>query len=222
MDHRDLAVLLADWADLDLRKLDEQQLDPLLRDLTMLVVIEQELEEINADSNESRKGFGIVKFREQSFYSVRIGNLARDKLGTLGLVGSLLTSGATLAGLVAAGTLSTWAGAGALVAIAFALVGRAKPFVATFGLDEATTLDLAWRKSRIEHGFRLVDAETLAGCIGEVEATYGNAGFTRAKLTNALNKLEAIGMIKGAGGDSYQLVERLKFSDADHLKISAG
>ncbi|KAK0329877.1 hypothetical protein LTR94_035007, partial [Friedmanniomyces endolithicus] len=58
--------------------------------------------------------------------------------------------------------------------------------------------------------------------IGDVEALYGNAGFTQAKLSNALNRLELIGMIKGAGGDTYQLIEELRVSDADHLQLGNG
>lgn len=76
-----------------------------------------------------------------------------------------------------------------------------------------------WHGAKLERGPRLVDIDALAARIDDVEATYGNAGFSPAKLTNALNKLEAIGMIKGAGGKRYQLMERLKFSDIDQLDL---
>jgi hypothetical protein len=223
MNHDELTLRLADWWGLDVNALDEAKLGALRKDLAELVAIRCERTEDNVGSGGvGRMGFGIVKFKEQRFYSVKLGNLVRDRLGAAGLGGAALISGSTLAGLVATGTLAAWAGAGALAAILLALIGRTKPLVTSFGLDEATTLDLAWHESHVEHGFRLVTASALAARIGDVEAIYGNAGFTRAKLTNALKKLESIGMIKGAGGDTYQLIEELKVSDADHLLLTAG
>jgi hypothetical protein len=223
MNHHDLTLAFADWAGLDPQVLTEAQVDPLLHGLAGLVAIRSErTEEYVSSGGEGRMGLGYVKFKEQRFYSVKLGNLTRDRLGAVGLGGAILTSGTTLAALVAAGTLPAWGGAGALVAILLALTGRMKPLITTFNLDEATTLDLAWRESAIEHGFRMVTARQLAARIGEVEAFYGNAGFNQAKLTNALTKLEAIGMIKRSGGDSYQLIEELRFSDADILRLSAG
>lgn len=220
MTHLTLALMLADMAGLETNSLSEEQLDAISQGLALWVDIarEQTTDHIGM-GDADRRGFGFVRFKEQRFYSVKLGNLARDRLGALGLSGAVLTSGGTLAGLVAAGTLPSWAGAGALVAILLALTGRAKPLVTSFGLDEAVALDLAWREAKLEHGFRLVEVDALAARIDEVEATYGNAGFSPAKLTNALNKLEAIGMIKGAGGKRFQLIERLKFSDADQLDL---
>jgi hypothetical protein len=223
MNHHDLTLALADWAGIDPQALTEAQVDPLLQGLAGLVAIRSErTEDYVSSGGEGRMGLGYVKFKEQRFYSVKLGNLTRDRLGAAGLGGAILTSGTTLAALVAAGTLPAWGGAGALVAILLALTGRMKPLVTTFNLDEATTLDLAWRESAIEQGFRMVTARQLAARIGDVEKLYGNAGFNQAKLTNALTKLEAIGMIKGSGGDSYQLIEELRFSDADILRLSAG
>ncbi len=223
MTHHELALMLADMTGLETNSLSEEQLDPISQGLTLWVDIAREqTPDYIGMGDADRRGFGIVRFKEQRFYSVKLGNLARDRLGVLGLSGAVLTSGRTLAGLVTAGTLPGWAGAGALVAVVLALTGRAKPLVTSFGLDEAVTLDLAWREAKLEHGFRLIEVDALAARIGDIEGIYGNAGFSPAKLTNALNRLEAIGMIKGAGSKRYQLIERLKFSDSDQLDLQPG
>ena len=223
MNYNDLTLLLTEYAEIDAAGFDDAQLDPLRAGVAALVTIRTErTEEYVSSGGEGRMGFGYMKFKEQRFYSVKLGNLTRDRLGAAGLGGTILTSGSTLAGLVAAGTLPAWAGASALLAILLALTGRLKPLVSSLSLDEATTLDLAWRESRVENSFRLVDAKSLSQRIGDVEAIYGNAGFTQAKLSNALKRLEIIGMIKGAGGDTYQLIEKIKVSDADHLQLGNG
>lgn len=223
MTHHELALMLADMAGLETNSLSEEQLGPISQGLALWVdIASEQTPNYIGMGDANRRGFGIVRFKEQRFYSVKLGNFTRDRLGALGLSGAVVTGGGTLAKLVAAGTLPGWAGAGALVAIVLALTGRTKPLVTSFGLDEAVTLDLAWREAKLEHGFRLVEVDALAARIGDVEATYGNAGFSPAKLTNALNKLEAIGMIKGAGGKRYQLIERLRFSDADQLDLQPG
>ncbi|TCP71528.1 hypothetical protein C8J43_102609 [Sphingomonas sp. PP-CE-1G-424] len=220
MTHHELALMLADMAGLETNSLREEQLDTISQGLALCVSIaRKQMSDHIGMCDAHRRGFGILRFNEQRFYSVKLGNFTRDRLGALGLSGAVLTSGGTLAGLVAAGALPSWAGAGALVAIMLALTGRAKPLVTSFGLDEAVTLDLAWREAKLEHNFRLVEVDALVARIVDVEATYGNAGFSPAKLTNALNKLEAIGMIKGAGIRRYQLIERLIISDADQLDL---
>ena len=93
---------------------------------------------------------------------------------------------------------------------------------ASFGLDEATALDLAWQKSRVQEGFILVDLNDLMSELSFVEKRYGNAGFSSAKLKNALQKLILIGMINEAGTNTYQLIERIKVSGSDTLRLSKG
>jgi hypothetical protein len=221
MNHYDLTLMLADWADLEVETVDEAVLERARESLAALVEIEtRQVPEAVSTGGEGRMGLGFMRFKEQRFYSLKLGNLARDRLGAAGLGGALLSSGAGIGALIAAGTLTGWAGAAALVAIGLALIGRAKPFVTAFGLDEATTLDMAWRLSAENNGFRLVSVDALAAAIGDVETIYGNAGFTKAKLTNALNKLEAIGMIKEAGKSRYQLIEKIRVSGTDQLAIA--
>ncbi|KQN34765.1 hypothetical protein ASG37_15700 [Sphingomonas sp. Leaf407] len=187
------------------------------------------LVEINVDQiavpssgggGEGRIGFGVVRFADQRFYSVKLGNLARDRLGAAGLAGAMMTSGTGIAAMIAAGAVTGWVGGAALVAIGLALIGRGKPFVATFGLDEATALSMAWALSSVEHGFRLVTFDMLVAHLKAVEATYSNAGFTEAKLTNALNRLKALGMIADAGAGRYQLVDRIRMTDAGELRLT--
>lgn len=223
MDHKDLALAAADLSGLDAAALDEEALAPLERSAAALVAIDRrQIREHVGPGDASLLGLGIVKFKEHRFYSVKLGNMARDRLGALGMGGALISGGTTLGAMVAAGSLPGWAGAGAFLAITLAVVGRAKPLVAPLTLDEATTLDLAWSLSTIEQGFRLVTFTTIEARIGDVEARYRNAGFTRAKLANALERLEAIGMVRRAGGDRYQLVERLGVSDVDTLVLASG
>jgi hypothetical protein len=220
MNYQDLALELVEMAQIDGAQLTEKGLNQLHGDLAELVHLEEEQTSgFDPHTDEGRTGLGFLHFKEQRFYSVKLGNAHRDRLGSLGIGGALLSSSTGIAKLVTTGALAGWAGGAALAAILLALVGRAKPFVATFGLDEATTLDLAWRHSRIEYGFRLVNLADLIGNIGEVEMIYRNAGFNPAKLNNALNKLIALGMVVEAGAERYQLVERIVVSGANQLTI---
>lgn len=220
MDHQDLTVELVEMAGLSVTDLDDAVLGAAQATLAELVSIDASANAAFDDDDESRTGLGFLHFKEQRFYSVKLGNVTRDRLGSLGLGGALLSSTGGIATLVTTGALTGWAGAAALTAIVLALVGRGKPFISSFGLDEATALDLAWRHSRVEHGFRLVDLDTMVAGLDEVEAVYRNAGFTLNKLTNALGKLLALGMVVEAGPDRYQLVEKIIVAGTNELALS--
>ena len=220
MDHQDLTVELIEMAGLSVTDLDDAILAGVEAAMSALVSIDASANATFDEDDESRNGLGFLHFKEQRFYSVKLGNVARDRLGSLGLGGALLSSTGSIATLVTTGALNGWAGAAALVAIVLALVGRGKPFISSFGLDEATALDLAWRHSRVEHGFRLVDLDAMVTGLDEVEAVYRNAGFTRNKLTNALGKLLALGMVAEAGPDRYQLVEKIIVASTNELALS--
>lgn len=220
MDHQDLTIELIEMAELSVTDLDDAVLAAVEAALAELVSINASANANFDDDDEIRTGLGFLHFKEQRFYSVKLGNVTRDRLGSLGLGGALLGSTSGIATLVTSGALTGWAGAAALAAIVLALVGRGKPFVSSFGLDEATALDLAWRRSRVEHGFRMVDLEAMVEGLDEVEAVYRNAGFNRNKLTNALGKLIALGMVAEAGPDRYQLVEKIIVTGTNELALS--
>lgn len=220
MDYQDLTVELIEMAGLSLTDLDDAMLAGLEAAMSALVLIDASANAAFDEGDESRTGLGFLHFKEQRFYSVKLGNVTRDRLGSLGLGGALLSSTGGIAKLVTSGALAGWAGAAALAAIVLALIGRGKPFVSSFGLDEATALDLAWRHSRVEYGFRLVDLDAMVAALDEVEAVYRNAGFTRNKLTNALGKLLALGMVAEAGPDRYQLVEKVIVAGTNELALS--
>lgn len=215
MDHQDLTVELVEMAGLSVTDLDDAVLGAAQAALAELVSIDA-----SANAAFDGAGLGFLHFKEQRFYSVKLGNVRRDRLGSLGLGGALLSSTGGIVTLVTTGALTGWAGAAALTAIVLALVGRGKPFISSFGLDEATALDLAWRHSRVEHGFRLVDLDTMVAGLDEVEAVYRNAGFTRNKLTNAVGKLLALGMVVEAGPARYQLVEKIIVAGTNELALS--
>jgi hypothetical protein len=220
MDHQDLTVELIEMAGLNVTDCADDLLAKVEAAMSELVSIDARADASFGDDDESRKGLGYLHFKEQRFYSVKLGNVSRDRLGSLGLGGALISSASGIATLVTTGALTGWAGAAALAAIVLALVGRGKPFISSFGLDEATALDLAWRHSRIDNGFRLVDLDAMVASLDEVEAVYRNAGFTGNKLTNALGKLLALGMVAEAGPDRYQLVERIIVVGANELSLS--
>lgn len=221
MDHQDLTVELIDMVGLSVTDLDDAMLASLEAAMSALVSIDASANAAFDDDDQSRTGLGFLHFKEQRFYSVKLGNVARDRLGSLGLGGALLSSTGGIATLVTTGALTGWAGAAALAAIVLALVGRGKPFVSSFGLDEATALDLAWRHSRVELGFRLVDLDAMVAGLDEVEAVYRNAGFTSNKLTNSLGKLLSLGMVAEAGPDRYQLVEKIIVAGTNELTLSS-
>lgn len=221
MDHQDIALEIVEVALIEREMLTDSTLYSLQRVLAELVKIDvEDGSAFDPDSNEARTGLGFLHFKEQRFYSIKLGNAARDRMGSFGLGGAILSSGSGIATLVTTGAFSGWVGAAALVAIVLALVGRAKPFVSTLGLDEATALDFAWRLSRVEHGFRLIDLADLIVRLDEVETIYHNAGFNQAKLSNAINKLVAIGMIVEAGNGRYQLIEQIRVTGTNQLFIS--
>jgi hypothetical protein len=220
MNHHDLTRILLDCRGLDPENIGQERYKEIERAVAEFVEIDEHTtQEFDSGGDATRIGFGVLRFKTQRFYSIKLGNLSRDRMGALGLGGALAVSATGLAELLAAGALGGWTGGGALIAIGLGLIGRAKPFVASFGIDEATTFDLAWRMSRTEHGFQLVNRSALAAEIGTIEENYGNAGFTPAKLTNALAKLEALGMMKRVGPDQYQLIEAIRLSDAGELRI---
>jgi hypothetical protein len=220
MDHQDLTVELINIAGLSVNDLDDAILVGLEAAISALVSIDARANAAFDDDDERRTGLGFLHFKEQRFYSVKLGNVARDRLGSLGLGGALISSTSGIASLVTTGALTGWAGAAALAAIVLTLVGRGKPFISSFGLDEATALDLAWRHSRVENGFRLVDLDAMVAGLDEVEAVYRNAGFTINKLTNSLGKLLALRMVAEAGPDRYQLVEKIIVAGTNELNLT--
>jgi hypothetical protein len=220
MSHEELALEVAILAGLNPSQVSEPQLEAVRDAMASAVAIESST--IAAASDEDRNGLGFLNFRKHTFYSVKLGNASRDLLGTAGFGGSALASITSISALITAGSLGQWAGLSALAAISLALIGRAKPFLATFGLDEATALDLVWRHSQLKNGFRLVEFAELRAAIGEAERLYGNAGFSAPKLSNALNKLLALGMIADAGPGRYQLIESFRVAGEDKLRLAYG